>query len=245
MLHPLEIKRGTFTKTISEFLDRYRISHELIEEKEKVIIFFSEKPRLETRFPLPSKKVELARFYLDKGRRVSLVVDTENRSVSVYDNEGNLIDKDYYVEPEVEKKDKSIHSVCKKAAELSPSASVQNEAQKTEESDPNGLDAHEPGSKLDAGKPRPSLILGDMAPALLAVISVADYGAGKYTEGGWLEVPDGEKRYTDAMLRHYLAEQFEDFDKDSELLHAAHLAWNALARLKFILDRTALIEEKK
>lgn len=106
------------------------------------------------------------------------------------------------------------------------------------ELDPLGKSQHEKGSKLDSGKSEPSLILGSMSQSLQAVIEVADYGKKKYTENGWLEVPEAEKRYTDAMLRHYLAEQQEDVDKDSGLLHSAHLAWNALARLHFILQRT-------
>ena len=103
------------------------------------------------------------------------------------------------------------------------------------ELDPNGLDAHAPGAKLDAGKPRVALILNDMPRALLAVAEVATYGAKKYSEGGWLHVENGVSRYTDAMDRHRLKEGIEPTDADTDLLHAAHGAWNALARLELML----------
>lgn len=103
--------------------------------------------------------------------------------------------------------------------------------------DPFGKNQHESGAKMDYGKLQPSLIITDMAPALNAVIEVGTYGAMKYTPQGWLHVPDGEKRYTDAMLRHLLQETTEDYDTESGLLHASHLAWNALARLHWIIER--------
>ncbi len=104
------------------------------------------------------------------------------------------------------------------------------------ESDPTGRDAHTPGAKLDAGKCRAGLVLHGFARALRAVSDVGTYGANKYTDNGWMEVPDGQARYTDAMYRHLLAEAGgEKFDKDTGLQHAAHAAWNALARLDLML----------
>ena len=112
----------------------------------------------------------------------------------------------------------------------------------TGEADPHGTSQHAPGAKLDAGKVRPSLIFNDMPRALLAVAEVATFGANKYSDGGWQHVPDALKRYTDAMDRHRLKEFTEcRYDHDSELTHAAHLAWNALARLELLLrDEEAL-----
>jgi hypothetical protein len=104
------------------------------------------------------------------------------------------------------------------------------------EHDPNGYAPHTQGAKLDADKPRPHLVLAGFARALAAVAAIGTHGAAKYSDDGWLHVPDGEARYTDAMLRHYLAEASgESLDPDSELPHAAHLAWNALARLELAL----------
>lgn len=104
------------------------------------------------------------------------------------------------------------------------------------ESDPTGKSAHEPGAKLDAGKIRPAMVLGGFSRALTEVTKVGTYGAKKYTDNGWVDVPDGVARYSEAMLRHWLAEAGgERIDSGFELLHAAHVAWNALARLELML----------
>ena len=102
------------------------------------------------------------------------------------------------------------------------------------EADPTGRDPHQPGAKLDAGKPLAGT-LADFGQALLAVAEVSTFGARKYTRGGWLAVPDGQARYTDAMWRHLLKEGTEAADPDSGLSHAAHAAWNALARLELAI----------
>jgi hypothetical protein len=112
---------------------------------------------------------------------------------------------------------------------------LSEELEEMAETDPSGLSANTAGAKLDAGKVRPDLILSGMPRALLAVSDVGTLGANKYSENGWLSVPDGIKRYTAAMDRHRLKESIEPTDPDSELLHAAHLAWNALARLELML----------
>jgi hypothetical protein len=104
------------------------------------------------------------------------------------------------------------------------------------ESDPNGIDPHGPGAKLDAGKLKAALVMGDFARALTEVIRVGTFGANKYSAHGWLSVPSGVDRYTDAMQRHFLTEsKGEIMDPDSNIMHAAHLAWNALARLELML----------
>lgn len=104
------------------------------------------------------------------------------------------------------------------------------------EFDPNGMEQNQPGAKLDAGKVRPSLIFSDMPRALIAVAEVGTFGAEKYSDGGWLFVSNGIARYTDAMDRHRLKAFIEGpIDTDSGLYHAAHEAWNALARLELML----------
>jgi hypothetical protein len=104
------------------------------------------------------------------------------------------------------------------------------------EADPRGLSAHTPGAKLDAGKPRPTLVMRDMRRALMAVMQVAEHGATKYSDGGWLQVRDARERYRNAQIRHIMAELGgELYDPDSTLLHAAHDAWNALAHLELVL----------
>jgi hypothetical protein len=104
------------------------------------------------------------------------------------------------------------------------------------EKDPHGKKANEAGAKLDAGKNRLGLVLLGFSRALKEVGKVGTYGANKYTDNGWMKVEDGERRYTDAMLRHLMAEgSGEECDPDTEILHAAHAAWNALARLDLMV----------
>ena len=110
------------------------------------------------------------------------------------------------------------------------------ETEKIVETDPNGLDQHQAGAKLDANKNRLGLVLHGFARALQEVGKVGTYGANKYTDNGWVEVPDGVDRYTDAMYRHLLTEaQGERLDKGTKILRSAHVAWNALARLDLML----------
>lgn len=105
------------------------------------------------------------------------------------------------------------------------------------EVDPNGIDAHQLGAKLDAGKNRVGLVVGGFAQALTEVAKVGTYGAHKYTEDGWKSVLNGQARYTDALFRHLFAElNGEECDSDTHIYHAAHAAWNALARLHFLLE---------
>lgn len=106
--------------------------------------------------------------------------------------------------------------------------------QKALESDPNGIGQHEPGAKVDAGKPMAG-ILGDFGLAMMSVAEVGTFGANKYSRGGWQSVPNGIERYTDAMWRHILKEKYDKIDADSNCLHAAQIAWNALARLELML----------
>jgi len=104
------------------------------------------------------------------------------------------------------------------------------------QADPNGLDAHAPGAKLDAGKNRCGLVIGGFSRALWQVSRVGTFGAAKYTPDGWRSVVGGVERYTDALHRHLLSEAMgEERDSESSILHAAHAAWNALARLELIL----------
>src|SRR5574337_379534 len=120
-------------------------------------------------------------------------------------------------------------------------ADLSGEPLDTIERDPNGKGRTEPGAKLDAGKNRLGLVLLGFSRALQEVGKVGTYGAGKYSDDGWIAVPDGERRYTDAMLRHLMREATgEDCDPDTGLAHAAHTAWNALARLELALREGVL-----
>ena len=105
------------------------------------------------------------------------------------------------------------------------------------EKDPNGKSAHEPGAKLVAGKDAAFRgLLAYFTRACRSVAAVSTFGATKYAWKGWESVPDGFERYSDALARHLTREGLgESTDKDSGILHAAHIAWNALARLELML----------
>lgn len=92
--------------------------------------------------------------------------------------------------------------------------------------------------KHDAGKaPIDRGLLSYFPRALEAVAFVSQFGYEKYKQwGGWRFVPDGLARYSDAALRHRLLEKLNDYDAESGYLHAAHEAWNALARLEKMLE---------
>ncbi len=88
-------------------------------------------------------------------------------------------------------------------------------------------DYHE--AKKDKDKPRTGLMLTGFAKGLWWVACVATFGAGKYGENTWQDVPDALPRYKDALARHLLAG--DTMDRESGLPHMAHVAWNALAIL--------------
>lgn len=93
------------------------------------------------------------------------------------------------------------------------------------------------GVKYDNGKPRIGEMIEDFGPELLEVCKVWEFGANKYGKSNWKEVENGFERYTNAMWRHYLKEKEQIVDDETDILHATHLAWNALARLHFVLER--------
>ena len=113
------------------------------------------------------------------------------------------------------------------------------------ESDPTGRKPNDPGAKLDQGKNRLGLVMFGFSKALQAVGRVGTYGAQKYSDNGWMQVPDGAARYTDAMLRHLMSEaEGEEIDPSTGLMHAAQTAWNALSRLELMLREKETKESK-
>jgi hypothetical protein len=98
-----------------------------------------------------------------------------------------------------------------------------------EEGDPNGLDQHTSGAKMDLGKQWPGLVLRGFARAIKEVVKVGTFGANKYIRNGWMDVPDGEFRYEQALYRHLLADlEGEKLDPESGISHLVHAAWNIL-----------------
>lgn len=93
-----------------------------------------------------------------------------------------------------------------------------------------------PGAKHDGDKPRYLLALESFPRALAAVNAVGEYGVRKYSRGGFLAVENGVERYSEAMVRHVIADALAAGSTDGEgLRHDAAAAWNALARLELRL----------
>jgi hypothetical protein len=89
------------------------------------------------------------------------------------------------------------------------------------------------GIKHDEGKPLVLKgFLRQFPLAIEAVARVSEFGAEKYTWGGWETVPEGVERYGEALARHLLQ---EGYDAESNMVHAAHAAWNAMARLELMM----------
>ena len=104
-------------------------------------------------------------------------------------------------------------------------------------SDPNGISQHEPGAKLDNGKSKTGLMVAGFSLALGSVAEVTTYGAVKYTPNGWVSVPNGIDRYTDALYRHLFLSVHQDKDQESNLDHLAHACWNLLAIYELTLRK--------
>jgi len=100
----------------------------------------------------------------------------------------------------------------------------------------------ETGIKFDNTKPELEILL-EFSNQLIEVGKLAELGAKKYSKENWKHVLHGEERYTSAMLRHLLAEKDEAYDPETMMLHATAVAWNALARLHFIMEKNSK-EEK-
>lgn len=91
------------------------------------------------------------------------------------------------------------------------------------------------GIKHDSEKIRMDLLPFE---ALEAVAEVLTFGAKKYTDNSWQTIENGDARYRAAMLRHLAARmRGEARDAESGLLHAAHMATNALFVLWFELQK--------
>lgn len=91
------------------------------------------------------------------------------------------------------------------------------------------------GIKLDDGKVRMDLL---PFRSLTAVGEVLTFGARKYGDWNWTLVDDAERRFAAAMLRHYAAiQRGEEYDLETGLTHAAHMATSALFVLYFTMLR--------
>ena len=96
------------------------------------------------------------------------------------------------------------------------------------------------GIKYDKQKPRIFEMIEDFKEPLIEVAKVWAFGADKYAKHNWAYVENAIDRYSNALLRHML--EGDTKDDESELLHASHVAWNALARLYFIIQKQKEVE---
>jgi hypothetical protein len=89
----------------------------------------------------------------------------------------------------------------------------------------------EAGKKYDSGKLRWDLLPLEIVGEIVRVLT---FGANKYTDNGWMLVPEGEKRYFAALLRHIEAYQRgEEADPETGISHLAHAGCNILFLLYF------------
>lgn len=128
-------------------------------------------------------------------------------------------------------------------AHLSPGVPYQNMIWRKKapvlavQTDPNGIDQHAPGAKLDAGKAEYDMVMFSFPAALAAVDAVGKFGAQKYSKGGFRHVPDAVRRYGNAAQRHWLKHLGGEYrDAESGKLHLAHKAWCALAELELFME---------
>jgi len=79
---------------------------------------------------------------------------------------------------------------------------------------------HTGGRKSDGGK----LQYGLIPPiALRETVKVLTFGAEKYEPDNWRRVPDAQRRYFDAAMRHLWAyQEGEEFDPETGVTHLAH-----------------------
>lgn len=106
------------------------------------------------------------------------------------------------------------------------------------------------GIKSDTGKPKIwAGVIGYFPNALVEIAQASEEGVNAESGrswGDWTRVPDGFKRYTEAMMRHIIEEaqicEIADphTQPDVELIKmrikaATAVAWNALARLELLI----------
>jgi hypothetical protein len=91
------------------------------------------------------------------------------------------------------------------------------------------------GMKYDNGKLLYSLIPPIATKALAEVLT---FGANKYAPNSWQTVPDAERRYLDASMRHLEAYRSgKPIDTESKLPHLWHLLCNVAFLVHFENER--------
>lgn len=93
------------------------------------------------------------------------------------------------------------------------------------------------GKKYDNGKPLAGTLVNVFPLALMAVGGCIEFGTHKYPDpNNWKLVENAKVRYQDALMRHLIKHNLGIiYDKETNLPHLAHVAWNALAILELSL----------
>ena len=92
----------------------------------------------------------------------------------------------------------------------------------------------EVGFKKDFGKPQWYLL---PFKAVAKIVKVLTFGAVKYGPENWRKVPDAERRYFSALLRHLAAwHGGEELDEETKLPHLAHAGCCLLFLLELAND---------
>ena len=96
-------------------------------------------------------------------------------------------------------------------------------------------------TKEKYNKPQPFQgVIARFPRAILAIAAVSVDGTKKHkvplSDQSYRDIPDAVNVYGEALCRHLLREQIEgEVDPEFGHLHAAHAAWDALARLEILL----------
>ena len=93
------------------------------------------------------------------------------------------------------------------------------------------------GKKYDSGKSMVGTLCRVFPRALLGIGRCITFGTHKYPKpDNWKLVENAFTRYQDSLMRHYLKFLSGEIrDKETNILHLCHMAWNTLAILELYL----------
>ena len=90
------------------------------------------------------------------------------------------------------------------------------------------------GIKHDKDKPLIADFIRDFKEPLLELCKIYEFGRNKYGLGNWQQLENGQERFDNALMRHFLKEGLDD---ETNVSHVAHVAFNALMVLWYDLHK--------
>lgn len=95
------------------------------------------------------------------------------------------------------------------------------------------------GLKLDDNKPMVGTLVQVFPRALMEIGRCIEKGQEKYPQvDNWKRVINPIPRYQNSLMRHLIKHNMGIInDRDDNLLHLSHMAWNALAMLELYLEQ--------